>query len=308
MKQLHFIEFRAMGCQVSVQLETEADGRSLLRELPLKVESIEARLSRFRPGSELMQLNRQAGEWSRTSEILFENIQAAKHAALLTDGLFNPLVLPAMLANGYDRSFEQITMPDRAENIPAADWRGIELRRATHEVRIPFNSALDLGGIAKGWTAAKLADGLAKTGPCLVNMGGDMAARGAPDGLPGWQVDVSDPFDDAPLVSLWLTDTNIVTSGVDFRRWETQEGLARSHIVDPRTGHSVETDVLTATVVHPHAPTAEAYAKAIMLRGAEDGLNWLNQQWHGAGLVIRHDGEVMTTSNFAQLLHERLLS
>jgi len=308
MRQLHFIEFWAMGCQVNVQIETEADGNAILRQLPFEVEAIEARLSRFRPDSELRQLNRQAGEWIRVSEILLENVQAAKHAARLTDGLFNPLVLPAMLANGYDRSFEQITMPHTEGNIPAADWRGIELRLPTREIRIPVNSALDLGGIAKGWTAAKLADDLAQNGSCLVNMGGDMAVRGAPDGLPGWQVEVSDPFSNASLVSLWLTDTAIVTSGVDFRRWEVQGGQTQRHIVDPRTGHSVDTDVLTATVVHPHAPTAEAYAKAIMLRGAEDGLNWLNRQWHAAGLVVQHDGKVLTTSNFAQLLNERLLS
>ncbi len=308
MRQLYFIEFRAMGCQVNVQIETEADGNTILRQLPFQVEAIEARLSRFRPDSELMQLNRHAGEWTRASEILFENVQAAQHAARLTDGLFNPLVLPAMLANGYDRSFEQITMPHKAENIPASDWRDIELKLATHEIRIPAHSALDLGGIAKGWTAARLADDLAKSGSCLVNMGGDMAARGAPDGLPGWEVEVSDPFSDTSLVSLWLTDTTIATSGVDFRRWEVQEGRTQYHVVDPRTGYSVETDVLTATVAHPHAPTAEAYVKAIMLRGAEAGLNWLNQQWHAAGLVIQHDGKVLATSNFAQLLNERLLS
>jgi len=227
-----------MGCQINAQIETETDGNTILRQLPFEIEAIEARLSRFRPNSELMQLNRRAGEWIDASEILFENVQAAKHAARLTDGLFNPLVLPAMLANGYDRSFEQITMPHTVENIPAADWRGIELKLATREIRIPVNSALDLGGIAKGWTAARLADDLAKSGSCLVNVGGDIAARGAPDGLPGWQVEVSDPFSDVPLVSLWLKDSTIVTSGVDFRRWETQEGQTQHHIVDPRTGHS----------------------------------------------------------------------
>lgn len=297
-----------MGCQVNVQLETEANGDTLLRRLPSELEAIEARLSRFRPDSELMQLNRRAGEWIAVSEILFENVQAAKHAARLTGGLFNPLVLPAMLANGYDRSFEQITMPHTSENIPAADWHGIELRLPTREIRIPVHSALDLGGIAKGWTAARVADDLAKNGPCLVNMGGDMAVRGAPDGLPGWQIEVSDPFTDTALVSLWLTDTAIVTSGVDFRHWETREGQTQHHIVDPRTGYCADTDVLSATVIHPYAPTAEAYAKAIILRGAEAGLNWLNQQWHAAGLVIQHDGKVITTSNVAQLLNERLLS
>lgn len=298
-----------MGCQVNVQIETEADGNALLRQLPLKIEAIEARLSRFRPDSELMQLNRRAGEWVRASEILFENVQAAKHAARLTDGLFNPLVLPAMQANGYDRSFEQITRPRAVDNIPAADWHGIELKSAAREIRIPLNSALDLSGIAKGWTAAKLADDLTPLGSCLVNIGGDMAVRGAPDGLPGWQIEVSDPFSNTSLVSLWLTNTAIVTSGVDFRRWNTQEGGTQHHLVDPQTGRSAETDVLTATVVHPHAPTAEAYAKAIILRGAEAGLNWLNQQWHAAGLVVQRDGKVLATSNFAQLIiNERWLS
>ncbi len=308
MSHLYFIEFRAMGCQVNVQLETAADGNSILRELPFVVEAIETRLSRFRPDSELMQLNKRAGEWVSASEILFANVHAAKHAARLTDGLFNPLVLPALLANGYDRSFEQIDMPRTRENVPAADWRGIELRVPTREIRIPATSALDLGGIAKGWAAARLADDLTQNGSCLVNIGGDIAARGAPDGLPGWQIEVSDPFTHTALVSLYLSDTTIVTSGVDFRRWNLSDGRTQHHIVDPRTGHSAQTDVLTATVVHPHAPTAEAYAKAVMLRGAEAGLNWLNQQWHTAGLVVQHDGKVLSTSNFAQLLNERLLS
>jgi thiamine biosynthesis lipoprotein ApbE len=65
---------------------------------------------------------------------------------------------------------------------------------------------------------------------------------------------------------------------------------------------------MNVTVIHPHAPTAEAYAKAIMLRGAEDGLHWLNQQWHAAGLVTQQDGKVLSTSNFAQFVSERLVS
>ncbi len=308
MSPLYMIEFRAMGCQVNVQLQTEADGNALLQQLPNEFELIEACLSRFRPDSELMQVNRQAGEWLPASEVLFKNVQAAKQAALLTDGLFNPLVLPAMLANGYDRSFEEIGTPVVPKNVPAADWHTIELRPSTHEVRIPGNSALDLGGIAKGWTAAKVANDLAQYGHCLVNIGGDMVARGAPNGLPGWEIEVGDPFSDESLLSLWLTDNTIATSGVDFRRWSTPDGQPQSHIVDPRTGCSVQTDVLSATVVHPHAPTAEVFAKAVILRGAEAGLNWLNQQWNAAGLVVQHDGAVLTTSSFSQLFNERLLS
>ncbi|HEX2905791.1 MAG TPA: FAD:protein FMN transferase [Phototrophicaceae bacterium] len=308
MNHLYFTEFRALGCQVTVQLETEADGMALLGQLPAQVEALEAQLSRFRPESELMQVNQQAGAWVATSEILFNNLQAAKQAARITDGWFNPLVLPAMLANGYDRSFEQLAPSPAAENIPAADWHSLELRLPTREIRIPAGSALDLGGIAKGWTAARLADTLAAYGPCLVNIGGDMVARGTPTAADGWPVSINDPYSDTPLASLALTDTAIVTSGVDFRRWKTQDGHTHHHIIDPRTGAPVQTDVLTVTVVHPQATTAEAYAKAVILLGAEAGLHWLNHQWHAAGVVVRHDGAVLSTSRFVLLLNERMPS
>lgn len=305
MNQLFFTAWRAMGCEVSIQLETECDGQALLSSLPAQVEAIEALLSRFRSDSELMQLNAQAGHWVTVSAMLFDNIRTAKHAARLTDGRFNPLVLPSLIALGYDRSFAEIGHPVAAPPRPAADWNGIELHLPTHEVRLPANSALDLGGIAKGWTAAHLADGLALYGACLVNFGGDLVARGAPQNLPGWEVGVADPFNTLPLATLWLRDASLMTSGTDFRHWTTSDGVQQHHIVDPRTGQAAETDLLSVTIYHPHAPTAEAYTKAVFLLGAEAGLKWLQAQWHAAGLVVRHDGSVLTTPKFANLTHER---
>jgi len=305
MKQIYYSTWRAMNCDVSAQLETEADGKALLGGLPAEVEAIEARLSRFRANSELMALNARAGQWVTASDVLFENVRAAKQASRLTDGMFNPLVLPALVAAGYDRSFPDIRQPETTHPVPAADWRGIGLRPTTHEVRIPAGSALDLGGVAKGWTAARLADELAAYGPCLVNVGGDLVARGAPQNLPGWEVIVEDPFDRHALVTLWLRDAALVTSGTDFRRWTSANGVEQHHIVDPRTGSPAETDVLTVTVHHRHAPTAEAYAKAVLLGGAQAGLDWLQSQWNAAGLVVRRDGAVLATADFTDLVQQR---
>ena len=308
MKSLFHLAWRAMGCAVSVQLETAADGHTLLKALPDWIESVEARLSRFRPASELMHLNAQAGEWVVLGEVLFANVQAAKHAARLTDGAFNPLILPALLASGYDRSFEAVSQPPTTEPVPAMVWRAIEIRLDTREVRIPAGSALDLGGIAKGWTAETLANDLAPYGACLVNIGGDLVGRGAPADLPGWEVQVADPFGDSPLATLWLRDASLVTSGVDFRRWQGRDGRPHHHIMDPFTGKSADTDVLTVTIHHPTATTAEAYAKAVLLRGADAGLNWLQTRWDASGLVVRRDGAVLTSPQFLARVSERNLA
>lgn len=305
MKRLFHMTWRAMGCEVSVQLDTEADGHSLLSGLPALVESIEARLSRFRPESELTQFNACAGHWVTVSEVLFANLRAAKHAARLTDGMFNPLVLPALIANGYDRTFYALSMTETTPPLPAADWRGIELRAQAREARIPAGSAVDLGGSAKGWTAERVADDLAVYGACLVNFGGDLVARGAPQDLPGWEVSIADTLESMPLGSVWLRDASLVTSGVDFRRWIAQDGTPHHHIIDPRTGQSADTDVLTVTIHHPHAVTAEAYAKTVLLRGADAGLIWLQSRWDAAGLVIRHDGSVLSSPQFLPYIEQR---
>jgi len=299
MKRLFHLAWRAMGCEVSIQLETEGDGHAILGAIPAQVESLEARLSRFRPQSELMEFNARAGEWVTVSDVLYANLSAAKHAARLTDGAFNPLVLPALIASGYDRTFAALTALETHRPIPAADWHGIELRSQPREVRIPPGSGVDLGGSAKGWTAERIADDLAASGACLVNFGGDLVARGAPHDQPGWQVTIVDPFSSAPLGSLWLCDASLVSSGVDFRRWMAKDGSAHHHIIDPHTGRSVETNVLTVTVHHPSAVTAEAYAKAVLLRGADEGLHWLDTRWDASGLVVRQDSAVLATPLFS---------
>ncbi|MCB9451039.1 MAG: FAD:protein FMN transferase [Anaerolineaceae bacterium] len=304
MSQLYYVHFKAMGCHVTAQFQSATGDAEPLAQVATKIEAIENRLSRFRPESELMQLNARTGQWVAVSETLFAVIHAAKHAARLTDGLYNPLMLPAMIASGYDRSFEQVEHPTPQTPVPAADWREIGLRVRSHEVYIPSGSALDLGGIGKGWTAAKIADDLAQYGSCIVNMGGDMAVRGAPDGLPGWEVEIEDPANGQVLASLSLQRGAVVTSGTDYRRWQTADGRLFHHILNPATGLPAETDILTATVIHPDAAIAEAYAKAVMLKGSKDGLHWLNNQWNAAGLIVLHNGEVQATSNFAQLINE----
>jgi thiamine biosynthesis lipoprotein len=295
-----------MGCQVEIRLDRASGGYDILAEMPARFEVLEAGLSRFRPYSELTRVNARSGEWVAVSAVLFENIHQAKHMARLTDGLFNPLVLPALVANGYDRSFEQINLDSVAAPRPAMDWRAIELNLSTHQVRLPAGSAIDLGGIAKGWAAQHIATELADSGACLVNIGGDIYVHGAPDGLPGWQIEIADPDSEPGLAELWLRDTSVVTSGIDFRRWKSADGQTRHHIINPVTGEPAVTDVKTVTIIHPHAPTAEAYAKAVLLQGSSAGLGWLNSRWDAAGLVVRQDGAVLATSDFVSYLQERI--
>lgn len=299
---IHAIAFRAMGCEVHVQLESdEADAVEVLQHVVDDMASYEATLTRFNPNSELMQLNRQAGAWVKVSSVLFDNIHAAKHAARLTSGYYNPLVGGALAALGYNASFEKL-IPQPSQTVNVVDWRGIQLDMDSQMVRLPEGATLDLGGIAKGWATEKIADKLAQYGACLVNIGGDMTGRGKPNGYDGWPIQLDDPFNNAPFTHITLYNRSIATSGIDYRHWLDSNGHTHHHIINPNTGQSAQTDVVSVSVIHHRASTAEAFAKAVLLQGATEGMNWLHQQWDGEGLVFGQDGAVLATSFFTHTI------
>jgi len=299
---IYRLDFYAMGCTWNIQFAGDSDGYDALCAIPAYVQELEDCLSRFKSDSDLSQLNAQAGLWCSVSDVLYENVTRAKHAARLTDGLYNPLILSALIANGYDRDFEQ--MPELAsafDTQPAPDWQDIELMPKTMEVKIPKGSLIDLGGIAKGWSAEQVADRLAQFGACIVSAGGDIVVRGAPPEEIGWLVEVETLGE---LVNLRLNSGAIMTSGIDYRHWKTQDGTVHHHIINPKNGQSSESDIQTVAVIHQDASIAEAYTKAVYIMGSEKGLYWIQNQWHSAAMVVLKDGAVLMTPNFAHYLDD----
>jgi thiamine biosynthesis lipoprotein len=265
------IRFHAMGSTIQAWISApDADSAQVLEQVPILFEIYEQCLSRFRPDSDLCDLNNQAGQWVKVSPVLFDVIRTATVTADLTDGLVTPLVLPALEAAGYTSSFDPTTFV--AQRAPAVDhvphWREIKLDSARMCVRIPPGARLDLGGVGKGWAAQHVASYLSEFGPCLVDAGGDIVARGVPDGSddPGWWVTVPAPNGAADEGRLLLHNAAIATSGVDYRQWVC-DGFVLHHLIDPRTAQPAETEILSATVVYRDIIWAEALAKLCLLNG-----------------------------------------
>ena len=317
--------FRAMGCQMVLTLAAgrhEEAERAFTDGVHL-VEEAEQCLSRFRPDSELSRLNDRAGVWTDVSPMLAAVLQLALRSARQTGGLCTPTLLRAIEAAGYDRDFHALTpsaelgsvvrgtrlaapgqvarrrlrpmSPPRARHVT---WRAVQVNAQTLRARLPSGVRLDLAGVAKGWTADRLADLLGAIGPCLVDAGGDLAARGTAPGLNGWPVAIADPHQpDADLALVMLRDAGLATSGTDFRRW-SQGGQARHHLIDPRTGLPARTDLLTASVIAPTTAAADVHAKVALLLGRRRGLAYLARN-SLAGLLVGQDRRVCTTPRWS---------
>jgi thiamine biosynthesis lipoprotein len=276
--------FHAMGTGVEVLLDAPSRAHSNLALLAAaeEFERLEALLSRFRPDSELSELNRSGS--LHAGPDLVRVVELALDAREQTDGRFDPTVHDALLAAGYDRTFAEIAAGGVAVAAPPKRCLGgVAVDAETGLIQLEPGARLDLGGIAKGYAVDRACDLLEPTAPCLVNGGGDLAARGRP-----WPVGVETPDG---TITLELEAGAIATSGRDRRRWTTQVGEAH-HLIDPATGAPAVSDLLRATVVAPTAVQAEVLAKAFFLAGAEQAEEQA-KELEAPCILVRADGRTV---------------
>lgn len=301
--------FRAMNTDVRVVIVVTDDrrgARAACRAVEDLFARVEATLSRFRPESELSRLNRQAGAPFPASPLLWTVVGAALAAARETHGTFDPTILRALVAAGYDRSFDDVPRdaprpPDSVTPRPSA-WDEIALDDGDQTITLPPAVGLDLGGIAKGWTVDRAAELLASFAGFGVDAGGDLYCHGRQaDGRP-WTVGVEDPRNpDRDLIVLAIHDHGVATSTSARRTW--RRGLDQMHhLIDPRTGQPSTSDVLSATVVAPAVARAEVLAKVALLLGSTEGRAFLDEATDAAELLVLRDGRTLTSARFRELV------
>ena len=181
--------FRAMGTTVGIVTTSSVDRAAFveaIRTVGSTFRAYEERFSRFLEASELSMVNARSGSWTPVSEGFSLMLSAALDGARRTNGLFDPTVLPALVAAGYDRDFNDVLAGARdALRIVAPCGRWTDIEREGNMIRLPPDVALDFGGIAKGWTVDVAAELVSELLPwVLVEAGGDLRVDGRrPTGL-----------------------------------------------------------------------------------------------------------------------------
>lgn len=255
----------------SVELKTHIDAL---------LERINDQMSTYRPQSELSRLNANASrEWLSVSAELYTVLAAARQVSVATDGAFDITVGPLVNLWGFGPQARVDQPPSAsalAEALARVGYRQLELADGPPRVRKARSDLyLDLSAIAKGYAVDQVAALLEAQGmhDYLVDIGGELRARGHNAKGDAWQVGVALPvanIDDIERV-LALTDTGLATSG-DYRNYFEYQGRRYSHEIDPATGHPITNDVASVSVLHASCMMADAYATGLMVMGAERGL------------------------------------
>lgn len=258
------------GTYYSIRYQSDT---ALTDALILRMAEIDASLSMYNPKSTIAVLN--AGRdtvWDPWFSMMYETAEAVR---LASHGAFDIRVAP--LVNGWGFGFkgrEQMT-PERVAELRAK------------------RDQMDASAIAKGLGCDAVAGRLEQAGihNYLVDIGGEIVAKGLNAQGNPWRIGINRPIDDSTSTIseidrvVTTTDLCMATSG-NYRRFYYDGGERRSHTIDPRTGYPVQHNLLSATVVAPSCMLADALATACMVLGPDSALDLIERVPDAACFLI----------------------
>lgn len=245
----------------------------------------EKKFSRFLPSSELSRFNAKAGIKTPISPEFRSILLAAKQCSEDTDDLYNFFILPALQRAGYKNSavqgYENDAAPDYTDRrvVPSK-----ELEIGETWALIPHGSAIDLGGMGKGYLADQLGRRLREISVAgyWLELSGDIATYGVTAESEPIAVALQDARDSGKkrtdmLVVCPEEPFGLATSGTFRRNTQSATDIVH-HIIDPRTGQSATTDVLLATVCASTALEADVLASCAVTLGASKADTFLRER------------------------------
>ncbi|MPM25996.1 FAD:protein FMN transferase [bioreactor metagenome] len=266
-----------------------------------EVNTLEALFSRTRTESEISAVNAASGSGKsiKVSETTFSILDSAVAFSKRTGDAFDITIAPVMDAWGFTKGEYRVPSQEELDALlPLVDDSLLEMDSGTFSVCLPKpGMAIDLGAIAKGFTANRVLEVLAahKVTSAIVNLGGNISVLGTKTDGSDWRVAVRDPKDSESYVCvLTLTDKTLSTSG-GYERYFEENGKTYHHIIDPKTGYPAETGLTSVTVVSSSGATADALSTACFVLGEDKALELWRSSSDFELVLVREDGKVLVT-------------
>src|ERR1700730_10809174 len=293
----------AMGSELRLTAWTtdEAAAVAAFDAVFAEFERLEALMSVWRPGSDILRLNAAAGEHPvSVSPEVVEVLSIARQVSEWTDGTFD--VTFGALSDLWKFDHDQDnTIPDPAivrERLPLVDYRALDIdpRGGTAFLRRK-GMKVHLGGIGKGYAVDRAVAIIRSRGlrDFMIQAGGDLYVAGQRDGRP-WRLGIRDPRGPVgkSFAVLDLSDGTFSTSG-DYERFFIRDGRRYHHILDLSLGEPARKS-RSLTIVTDRAVIADALAKGVFILGPRAGLALIERLPHVQGVIVSAKNEVTVSS------------
>ena len=305
-------DFFAMDTYMTVTAYGDA-AQEATEAAEAEVNRLDAMLSTGSADSEIGKLNEGGG--GTLSEETAGLVKRGLELYDETDQEFDIAIYPIMEAWGFtDKNYKVPDREELEELLALTDAGEVSLDDKTGEVAFGKKGmAIDLGGIAKGYTSSRIMEIYKEKGVTsgLVSLGGNVQVLGTkPDGSK-WRVAIQDPGsasedeEDAENASaqymgvLEAQDVAAITSGA-YERNFTKDGKFYHHIIDPETGEPADSGLKSVTIVSSDGTLADALSTSLYIMGKDRAVEFWREHSDQFGFILMDDSdELFVSENIA---------
>ncbi|MBU3158218.1 FAD:protein FMN transferase [Clostridium frigoris] len=266
-----------------------------------RISDIESKMSVNIKTSEISKLNSKAGiSGQKLSADTYSVIEKSVQYSKLTDGALDATIEPIVGLWGIGTDKERLPSKSEINNkLKLVNYKDIVLDKKNLTVKLKqANQAIDLGAIAKGYTADEVKKVLLnnKISSAILNLGGNVYAIGKNPNGKDWNVGIQNPLSTRGeyLGSISVSDKSIVSSG-NYERFFIKDGIRYHHIFDPKTGYPAEKGLISTTIVSDKSIDGDALSTSTFIMGLDKGLKLVESIKGVEAIFVTKDKKVYVT-------------
>lgn len=273
--QYRVVDGTMLGTTYHIVAKTTLSNKQIFEEMQRINSEANASMSIFNPQSLLSRIN--SNQTDSVDIHIARNIEIASKINALTPR-YDITVKPLVDAYGFAAKNRE-AKPNIDSLVQFVGFEKFRIENG-HIVKSDSRLQIDLNSIAKGYVVDLIAEWLNSQG-CenyIVEVGGEICAKGLNAKGIAWRVGVDTPFENNQTPGLHqqkvvqISGSALATSGNYRRFYYNEQGERISHTLNPQTGHSQTTSLLSATVIAPRCATADALATAFMASDEKDAI------------------------------------
>lgn len=266
--------------------------------------SIDSSLSIYKPYSQISRFN--ASSSGLEIDGFFQSVvRKSIEVFKTTNGAFDITVYPLVEAWGFGTK-KTSSIPGTAAIqtlLPCVGTEKIQLRGSYLQKNNPC-VRIDVNGIAQGYSVDVLAELLERNGikNYMVELGGEIRLKGRKASGELMTIGIEAPakheFDNAPLQKRIKVEQAAITTSGNYRKFYESGSKRITHLIDPKSGLTVQNELISVTVFAKDAITADGYDNALMVMGLQKGLTFVEKQKDLAAYFIynKPDGSIADTA------------
>lgn len=293
--------FESMDTFMSIKAQGK-EAKKAVAEARKQVKTLEALLSVTNKKSAIYKLNREAEKHSLTKytlppsviDIIFYSLSMAKK----TQGVFNPCLYPITSLWGFTKGSYKIPLErDIKDALLLTDYKRVSIDKNT--ITMPQGYKIDLGAVGKGAAGDAIVN-IFKSYDienALIDLGGNIVTLGD-NNKEAWKIGVKSPFNSSVIgyITSFSSPQHFITSGGYERYFVGEDGKKYSHIFSSKTGHPIETNLLSATVIGERGLMCDALSTTLYCLGSKEAIDFYKKSSEYSFILITDNKELYINS------------